>query len=375
MATAAETASTSMASATTKTEPVLLTGTVLRYYTDKTGYVTAADIQTADGVKMVHFPANRAAYLYANAPVGGAVNVWVAPSAADAKTWNVVGYGADRPEVWWNTSLPSDVAWLQAEPYFDAGVRETSIGGNLKGVVTGNNSEILALVVKNDKGWVLVRVSPQLRQVAPGHDATRRVTPLMRNALVYVVGMPEAPRVGGLSNYATTIAAETIRINGDTVGAIGLPAIQERNSDTFLGFNIGGSINNDMSLEEMRANNLGYHRYQPVTTTTSQGATTPSSSAAATNRTAVGRVMIVLPNGAQLPVVERDRKLWIISADGSLTRLKEEKGKYIVPASMKGACMMMVMSDGRQMNMDTVKGQLVVVLPDGTMAPVTLHTP
>jgi hypothetical protein len=376
----------------TSAEPTLLSGTVLRYYTDKTGYVTAADIQTADGVKMVHFPANRASYLYDNAPVGGAINVWVAPSASDANYWNVVGYGADRPTVWWNTVAVSDVDWLQAEPYINAGAQETFVSGDLKGVVTGNNSEILALVIKNDNGWSLVRVPPQMRQIAPGHNGTERITPLMRNATVEVVGVPEAPRVGGLSNLNSTIAADTIRINGDTVGAIGLPAIKLRNSDSLFGFDIGGSINNDMSQEEVRAFNRGYHRYRPITTTvttTTESTTMPSSNTTmdnsmasnttttttTTSQTATGQVMIVAADGTQLPVVEKDHKLWVKSADGTLTRLKKERGKYVVPSSMTGARMMMVMSDGRQMNMNTVNGRLVVVLADGTTAPVTLHTP
>jgi len=88
-----------------------------------------------------------------------------------------------------------------------------------------------------------------------------------------------------------------------------------------------------------------------------------------------GMVKIVSPDGTEMPVVQKNGKMWIQSADGSLTQLKMRGGKYVVPDSMTGARMMMVMADGRRMEMDTVKGQLMVIMADGSMAPVQLHTP
>jgi hypothetical protein len=373
---AQEVTSTTTTSVTTTTaEPTLVSGTVVRYYVDPTGYVTAADIQTAEGVRMVHFPANRASYIYTNAPVGGTVNLWVAPSANDATYYSVVGWGQDRPGYWWGTVQTTALDWLKAEPYINAGAQQVEVDGTLKGAVTDDNGEILALVIDTGTSMNLVRVPPEMRQIAPDHTGDERVTPLFRNAAVEVVGVPEAPRVGGLVGYSQTIAANSIRINGDTVGAIGLPARKVGNAGSLFDWNFGGV--DEMSADEVRAYNMGYRTYVPITTTISSapmGSMTTTTTTTTTS-SATGQVKIVAADGTQYPVVQRDGNLWAQAADGTLTRIQKRNGKYVVPASMTGARMVMVMADGSQLNMDTVNGQLMVVMADGSMAPVTLHTP
>src|SRR5687767_1939249 len=52
------------------TEPTMVSGTVVRYYTDRSGYVTAADVQTANGIQMVHFSPGMGRRLYTTS--GGA---------------------------------------------------------------------------------------------------------------------------------------------------------------------------------------------------------------------------------------------------------------------------------------------------------------
>lgn len=370
------TTTTTVTTAAPVVEPVLINGTVVRYYVDATGYVTAADVQTTEGVRMVRFPANRASYLYTNAPIGGTTYLWVTPNASNQNEWHVVGYGQPRPAYWWNPVTTTGLGWLKAEPYIMAGAREIKTSGRLRGVVTDDNGEILALVVNTDSGHNLVRVPPELRQIAPDHTGDRRVTPLFRNAVVEVVGTPEATRVGGLMGYSHTIAANSIRIDGDTVGAIGLPARKIDDSGSLFDWNFGG--NDNMSADELRAYDMGYRTYVPITTTVHTGAVVPASTMTTTTTTtqlATGRVMIVTADGSMMPVVQRDGNYWVQAADGTLTRLRRENGRYVVPANMTGARMMMVMSDGRRMEMDTVNGQLVVIMPDGTRSPVTLHTP
>ena len=46
---------TAYGSALAQAQETQVSGTVLRYYTDAAGYVTAMDVQTANGVQMVTF--------------------------------------------------------------------------------------------------------------------------------------------------------------------------------------------------------------------------------------------------------------------------------------------------------------------------------
>jgi hypothetical protein len=63
--------STTTTSTTVSTsQPTLVTGTVLRYYVDRSGYVTAMDVQTAEGVQFVRFSPGMGTRLYNTYPVG-----------------------------------------------------------------------------------------------------------------------------------------------------------------------------------------------------------------------------------------------------------------------------------------------------------------
>jgi len=369
-------------------EPTLISGTVVRYYVDRTGYVTAMDVQTANGIQMVTFPANRATTIYNLHPVGGNIDAWVVPGAAGTGQWTAVGTGADRPQVWWHTFAVSDIDWLEAEPYFEAGATETFVSGDLEGVVVNDSGDVLALVLDTGNGRAMVRVPPQVRHVAPGHEGDERVAALFRGAEVTAVGTLEAPRRGGLlGTYNQVFAANTLTVNGRSVGAIGIPRIRLASQNTLLDWNVGGP--DVITEEERRAATMGYRTYIPLTTgpvgvgtTTDMGTTGTGTTGAGmaptsttTTETQTGRVMVVAADGSMLPVVRKDGGLHIQAADGTLTEINRRDGKYVVPESMTGARMMMVMSDDRQMEMDTVDGNLMVIMPDGSMAPVTLHTP
>src|SRR4028118_1026068 len=94
------TTTTTMDTTTTGTtmsmsQPTLVTGTVLRYYVDRAGYVTAMDVQTAEGVQFVRFSPGMGTRLYNTYPVGGTASVYVMGSPTSR--WDVVSVGATAP--------------------------------------------------------------------------------------------------------------------------------------------------------------------------------------------------------------------------------------------------------------------------------------
>jgi len=286
------------AGGTMSAEPMMVSGTVVRYYTDRSGYVTAADVQTANGIQMVHFSPGMGQRLYTMAPTGGQVNVWVSPSAMGAGHWNVVGVGADRPNTFMTPYSVSAVDLLEAEPYIMAGAQLTTVKGKLRGVITANNGEVLALVLDNATlgsaamggaqmtsantvdgnmgggmmsggamgggmmgSRMIVRVPREVRHISPGAMGTGRVTPLFRGSDVAAKGYVEAPRYGALSTYSNRLVANALVVNGQSVGALGVPMMPRgKNRPLFGGLDLdmpGGSA----SPEEMKAMQMGYTTY------------------------------------------------------------------------------------------------------------------
>lgn len=282
--------------------PTQVTGQVLRYYVDRSGYVTAMDVQTANGVEMVRFAPGMGQRVFSTYPVGGQASVWVMGSPSGSMTrWDVVGMGNTMPTVMMQPYMVSDVDLLAAEPFIMAGTKLVTISGTLRDLVTNNTGEVVGLVLgsptmhsmmnrhmkgmmntsmsggtgmdttasggmmSSDMGMmsgdVLVRVPREERQVAPGYAGTDRVTPLFKAARVEVTGYPEAPRYGVISAYPNRIAAQAIVVNGRAVGALGFPMMSmEQSRSLFNKVNIGGT---NRSAEEMRASTMGYTTYDP----------------------------------------------------------------------------------------------------------------
>jgi len=212
------------ADATVTTAPTLVSGTVESYMVDRTGYVTAIKVKDSAGASQwIRFPANRASTIYGTYPTGGPIDVWVVPGRWKGQ-WTAVGTGRDTPDVWWRVIDTTDADWLNAEPYIETGAREVTVSGTLAGKVLNDEGEIVALKLKTPNGMALVRVPPQVRQIAPGYKGSEGVTPLFRGADVTVVGTPEAPRKGGLMAYNSYIAGNAFSVNGQNVGAIGFQA-------------------------------------------------------------------------------------------------------------------------------------------------------
>jgi len=282
-------------------QPMPLTGTVLRYYVDRSGYVSAADVQTANGVQMVRFAPTMAQRLYSTYPVGGQVSLYVVGSQNQwGGTSNyVVGLGEAMPAAgFMSPYMVSDVDLLQAEPYIMAGTRMAQFNGKLRSVVTAENGEVLGLVLDNVKlanatammsntstgaadtsgammggtggmmggmggmtGSVLVRVPRELRHTNTMSQVSgsMRVAQLFPGAAVEVVGYPEAPRYGVLSPFSHRVAASTMVLNGRAVGAMGVPKMQMGMKSALINTDIARSL----SAEEQSAAGMGYRTYDP----------------------------------------------------------------------------------------------------------------
>lgn len=249
--------SAGMMSATSMPAPMAVSGTVLRYYTDAAGYVTAMDVQTADGVKFARFSPSMGQRLYTTYPVGGAASVYVM-SGSGMMAPEVVSVGdmMPTPGQMMLAPTPSAIDTLNSAPYIVSGSKLMKFSGTLQRIVTNETGEVVGLVVKgyNDKGMALVRVAPEFRQIAPGSAGTSRITPLFKGADVKVTGYEEAPRYGVLSMFNNRIAARAIVVNGRSVGALGLQslAVSSKGMKTMDG---------KMSPEEMSAYKSGYSTY------------------------------------------------------------------------------------------------------------------
>ncbi len=306
--TGAQAQDNAMMSSSSMMSPTQVTGTVLRYYVDRAGYVTAMDVQGSDGVKMVRFAPGMGQRLYSTYPVGSQASVYVTGSDSMGMTrYDVVGMGDTMPAGGFTkpTNVPTDLYLLNAEPWIMANSGLAQFTGVLRDTVTSPTGEVLGLVLgdvklknamgkmskdtmKSDtamasdttmsnstmvmdeaamtnkmmmgEGDVLVRVPLAERHVNPGGIGTRRVTPLFKGAVVEVVGYPEAPVYGTISRYSQRIAANVLVVNGRAVGAVGIPAMDKTRSSSLLKLNIGGSD------EEKSASKMGYSTYDPNNT-------------------------------------------------------------------------------------------------------------
>jgi len=249
------TMSTTMTSDASMT-PMAVTGTVVRYYVDRAGYVSAMDIQTANGVEMVRFSPGMGNRLYNTYPVGGQASVYVVGSPTTR--WDVVGMGATAPTSVVTPMVLSDVELLDSEPYIMAGTKLVTRNGKLSDLIVGDTGEVVGLILDNN---MLIRVPREVRNIAPGHAGTERVAGLFKGSDVEVTGYPEAPRYGVLSSFSDRIAATSLVVNGRAVGSIGVPMMSREQTKSLFNVNIGGA---DKTAEELRAEGMGYTTYMPM---------------------------------------------------------------------------------------------------------------
>lgn len=274
--------------------PTAVTGTVLRYYVDMAGFVTAMDVQTADGVRMVRFSPSSAQMLVQDYKVGSTINAYVTSSMMNGMTsYSLAGVGTEMPRPSAMMSMMpmtvSDIDVLRAQPYVMLGARNTSVSGRLSGYVSDPDSgEILAIVITSGSGDMkmktLVRV-PRENRLMGSAMGVEGVTPLTKGARVVAFGMEEAPRFGMVSPYAKRLIASTISVDGQSLGRLGFGSMMSsKKNKTLLGFdlNLGGTVAGT-SAEEMQASNMGYSTYMmpgaPMMGDPMTGGTNPSGAA------------------------------------------------------------------------------------------------
>jgi len=248
--------------------PMPVTGTVLRYYVDRAGFVTAMDVQTTEGIRMVRFSPSMAQGLTSAYPVGSTASVYVTSSMMGGMTnYNLVGMGTTMPSpsAMMMPMMLTDLDILKAEPYTTIGAKSTRYEGTLTGYVADPMSgEVLAIVLDQN---TLIRL-PRENRLVQASTAPEGITPLYRGAKVVAYGLPEAPRYGTVTPYQTRVIGTGISVGGRTLGPLGFGRVKSSGRGTLLGFNVGAMGGN--TPEEISAMNMGYMTY------TSPGAMAPA---------------------------------------------------------------------------------------------------
>jgi len=243
--------------------PMPVTGTVLRYYVDRSGFVTAMDVQTAEGIRMVRFSPSMASTLTATYPVGSTASVYVTQSMMGGMTqYNLAGVGTTMPApgsmAMMTPMMVSPLDMLRSEPYTMVGAQQMRVRGKLTGYISDPmNGEVLALILDNS---TLVRVPRENRQVQAS-PAPEGITPLVKNMQVVAYGYPEAPRYGAVSPFATRLIATGLAVGGRAVGPLGFGKMLSKPSGTLLGFNLDMGGNANTTPEELSAMGMGYMTY------------------------------------------------------------------------------------------------------------------
>jgi hypothetical protein len=256
--TAAEPAMMAPAMAPSMT-PMAVSGTVTRYYVDRAGFVTAMDVQTAEGSRMIRFSPSMAQSLTAMYPVGSTASVYVTSSMMGAMTrYDLAGVGANMPApgAMMMPMMVSDVDLLKAEPYTTVGAKLTRYTGNISGFISDPMSgDVLALILDEK---TLIRV-PRENRLVQASTAPEGITPLLKGADVVAFGYPESPRYGAVSPYETRVIGTGIAVNGRALGRLGFGKVGKKATKALLGFDIpffGGA-----SPEEVQAMDMGYMTY------------------------------------------------------------------------------------------------------------------
>lgn len=272
--------------------PMMVSGKVNNYWTDSSGYVTAIDVQTANGPAVVRFApgmSTRAMQMY---PVGSTADLWVKGSMENGmQKWDLVGMGNKQPSSWYPTMSSPGLSSLTALPYVSGAPTIMSVAGKLKKVVVNDDGQILGLIIETGwlgKGavrrtmggqnmpaevawqsseggapmWTLVRVPMEGMSAPNGMEGMRRKTPLMLNDDIEATGYVEAPLYGTSSPYAYRFASTGISVNGRGVGQMGF-GLYKPNTKTLFNFDlnlplIGGGTN--MTLPVVPE---GYEVYNP----------------------------------------------------------------------------------------------------------------
>ena len=145
-----------MMATTSMDQPMMVSGTVLRYYVDRAGYVTAMDVQTAQGVQFVRFSPSLGQRLYSTYPVGGQVTAYVTSNTRRGGTYyDVVSMGEKMPAPEAMTMKLTDVDLLDSPAYIMTGAKMITVRGTLSDVITNDQGEVVGLVINGAEKQVM----------------------------------------------------------------------------------------------------------------------------------------------------------------------------------------------------------------------------
>jgi len=271
--------------------PSPVSGTVTRYYVDRAGFVSAMDVQTAEGTRLVRFSPSMGQRLTTSFPVGSQISGFVSSSGKGSMmNYDLVSTGDKEPAPGMMMGMmggsASDLDTLRAPAYTTLGAKETSVSGKLTGYVAEPLSgEVLAIILDNS---TLVRV-PQQSRLAQASTAPQGVTDLLKGAIVDARGVDEAPRYGAVSPYTRRIVASGISVDGRNLGTFGFGRVKE-STPTIFNFNLFGG----MAPKRVGMMDGGYMPYMAPGSDSSMGAggmmngTTGADAATGTGAAATG---------------------------------------------------------------------------------------
>ena len=341
--------------------PVLISGIVKQYYTNRAGYVSALSLDTSAGIEMVHFAPSWAKRLLASSPVGAPLDGWVTTHRDAQWSWNnLVSIGKDPATRFLTEPTSTGVQQLDDRSWiWKKGVTGT-VNGKLKKIIVNEKGDVLALVLDND---ALIKVPLTVRNEELGAYGTEAIAPLFKDVEVTAWGTPEWQASGNVSIYSQHLATTGLSINGKTVSAIGIPRISV--NEPFVSQSNINLI--DASPAEIVGADGEYASFGnemlriPATNTfigSPQGAH-------------LGHAMLQTVNGDYYPVVHEGIQVFALIHKNAV-ELPLVNGTYLSPFNMLGSKLVMVMDDGRQYEMSSSDGNLYVDLPDGNQSPVNL---
>ncbi len=240
--------------------PMLVSGTVQNYYVDRAGYVSAMDVQTADGLKMVRFSPSMAQRVTALYPVGSSASVYVTSSMMGKMTnYDLAGVGPDMPTPS-TMMMPANISpidVLKSTPYIQIGSKEKSFSGKLTGYLSDPmNGEVLGIVLDNK---TLVRI-PAMNRLVQASTSPTGITPLFANSDIVVRGYEESPLYGVVSPFESRVAASSISVNGQSLGPLGFGKVMSSRKP-LLGFDVdflGAKSPKNLATD---SNSMGYMPY------------------------------------------------------------------------------------------------------------------
>jgi len=222
--------------------PIQVSGTVEKYYTDQSGYVTALDLNsTAGGVHRVRFAPSWARRLLRDHPVGSTLDAWVVEhNDYDRPLSDLVSIGAERPNRFLTDDFHTGEERLASRAWIWKDSANERVTGSLDRVIVSPKGEVLALVLKDG---TLVRVPRSVKHQERGARGGKHVAQLFPGAEVTAWGPQVWHARGDVSIYGQRVASDGLSINGKTVSAIGIQNMDMNSS--LLGTIFSTSQNTD----------------------------------------------------------------------------------------------------------------------------------